>query len=129
MKTLKEVNIFNCSAEALWNILSDVTRSDWVPSVNSISLKGNIRSFSMDGIGEVAEEILLKDDENMILKYSAIKSPAKINHHLATMQINHIEKDKSQLTWTTEIDPPEFSAGIHHGMLISIEGIKKVIED
>jgi hypothetical protein len=45
------------------------------------------------------------------------------------MQIKHIEKDKSQLTWTTEIDPSEFSAGIHHGMLISIEGIRKVIED
>ena len=43
--------------------------------------------------------------------------------------INQIEKDKSQLTRTTEIDPAEFSAGIHHGMLISIEGIKKVIED
>jgi hypothetical protein len=45
------------------------------------------------------------------------------------MQINHIEKDKSKLIWTTEIDPPEFSSGIHHGMLISIEGIRKVIED
>ena len=60
MKTLKEENIFNCSAEALWNILSDVSRSDWVPSVDSISLKDNMRSFSMDGIGEVTEEILLK---------------------------------------------------------------------
>ena len=50
MKTLKEENIFNCSAEALWNILSDISRSDWVPSVDSISLKDNMRSFSMDGI-------------------------------------------------------------------------------
>ena len=51
MKTLKEENIFNCSAEALWNILSDVSRSDWVPSVDSISLKGNKgKSYFTEGI-------------------------------------------------------------------------------
>ena len=30
--------------------------------------------------------------------------------------------------WTTEIDPEIFADAIHHGMLISIEGIKNIIE-
>lgn len=128
MKTLKEEIIFNCSANALWEILSDVARSDWVPSIDSISLEGNLRSFEMDGIGSVTEEILLKDDENMILKYSAIKTPSSINHHLAVMEISMVDELSSKLTWTTEIDPEQFADGVHHGMLISIEGIKKVLE-
>ena len=57
MKILKEEVLFNCSAEALWEVLSDVSRSDWVPSIESISLVGNLRSFDMDGIGSVTEEI------------------------------------------------------------------------
>ena len=70
MKILKEEVLFNCSAKDLWTILSDVSRSDWVPSIESISLTGNLRSFEMDGIGSVTEEILLNDDQNMTLQYS-----------------------------------------------------------
>ena len=128
MKILKEEVLFNCSAKDLWTILSDVSRSDWVPSIESISLTGNLRSFEMDGIGSVTEEILLNDDQNMTLQYSAIKTPSKIDHHLATMQFSSAGEGQATLLWTTEIDPEIFADGVHHGMLISIEGIKKVIE-
>jgi len=128
MKILKEEVLFNCSAKDLWTILSDVSRSDWVPSIESISLTGNLRSFEMDGIGSVTEEILLNDDQNMTLQYSAIKTPSKFDHHLATMQISSAGEGQATLLWTTEIDPEIFADGVHHGMLISIEGIKKVIE-
>ena len=128
MKILKEEVLFNCSAKDLWTILSDVSRSDWVPSIESISLTGNLRSFEMDGIGSVTEEILLNDDQNMTLQYSAIKTPSKIDHHLATMQSSSAGEGQATLLWTTEIDPEIFADGVHHGMLISIEGIKKVIE-
>ena len=128
MKILKEEVLFNCSAKDLWTIVSDVSRSDWVPSIESISLTGNLRSFEMDGIGSITEEILLNDDQNMTLQYSAIKTPSKIDHHLATMQISSAGEGQATLIWTTEIDPEIFADGVHHGMLISIEGIKKVIE-
>jgi hypothetical protein len=82
----------------------------------------------MEGIGSVTEKILLNDDENMTLQYSAIKTPSKIDYHLATMKISSAGQNQSTLLWTTEIDPEIFADGVHHGMLISIEGIKKVIE-
>jgi len=31
------------------------------------------------------------------------------------------------LAWTTEISPEVFAEGIHQGMLISIDGIKKIL--
>jgi len=127
MKTLKEDTKFNCSADELWLILSDVGRCDWVPTIEKISLEGDFRHFEMTGMGQITEKILKQDDASMTLQYSAIKTPAPIEHHLATMQIASLNEQECMLSWTTEISPDIFADGIHQGMLISIDGIKKVI--
>jgi hypothetical protein len=127
MKTLKEETKFNCSADELWLILSDVGRCDWVPTIEKISLEGDFRHFEMTGMGQITEKILKQDDASMTLQYSAIKTPAPIEHHLATMQIASLNEQECMLSWTTEISPDIFADSIHQGMLISIDGIKKVI--
>lgn len=127
MKTLKEDTKFNCSADELWLILSDVGRCDWVPTIDKITLEGDFRHFEMTGMGQITEKILKQDDASMTLQYSAIKTPAPIEHHLATMQIASLNEQECMLSWTTEISPDIFADGIHQGMLISIDGIKKVI--
>jgi hypothetical protein len=81
----------------------------------------------MAGMGTITEKILLKDDENMILQYSAIDTPAPIEHHLATMKIIPDGDFACFLEWTTEIEPEIFADSIHQGMLVSIEGIEKVL--
>ena len=126
MKTLKEKPIFNCSAENLWNILSDISRCDWVPTIDEIYLEGDCRIFEMEGMGLVKERILLLDNESMKLKYSAVETKMPIKH-MATMQVSKINESSCQLEWSTEIDPEIFAEAIHQGMLISIEGIKTVI--
>ena len=127
MKTLKEEIQFNCSADELWSILSDVGRCDWVPTIEKITLEGDFRHFEMTGMGQITEKILKRDHINMILQYSAIQTPAPIEHHLATMQVEPLNDRECTLSWTTEISPDIFADGIHQGMLLSIEGIKKVI--
>ena len=127
MKTLKEEIQFNCSADELWSILSDVGRCDWVPTIEKITLEGDLRHSEMTGMGQITEKILKQDHTNMILQYSAIQTPAPIEHHLATMQVAPLNERECTLSWTTEISPDIFAEGIHQGMLVSIEGIKKVI--
>ena len=127
MKTLKEKITFESSAQKLWKILSDVTRCDWVPTIDQIHLEGDCRVFEMEGMGKVKEQILLLDNEAMKLQYSAIETRTPLQHHLATMQISSVSKNTCQLEWTTEIEPELFADAIHQGMLISIEGIKKVL--
>ena len=53
MKTLKEEIWFGCSADALWAILSDVGRCDWVPTIDEITLEGDLRHFQMTGMGQI----------------------------------------------------------------------------
>ncbi len=126
MKILMEKIALECSASDLWSILSDVTRCDWVPTVEEIRLEGDCRVFEMEGMGAVKERILLLDNELMKLQYSAVETRTPIEH-LATMQISEIDNENCQLEWTTEIDPEIFAEAIHQGMLVSIEGIKAVI--
>lgn len=127
MKTLKEEVKFNYSADKLWAILSDIGRCDWVPSIDKIELQGDLRHFNMTGMGQITEKILNQDHSRMILQYSAIQTPAPIEHHLATMEVASLNDQECKLSWTTEISPDIFADGIHQGMLVSIEGIRTVI--
>ena len=128
MKKLCETQIFECPAETLWEILSDVSRCDWVPTIKEITLEGDCRIFEMEGMGLVKERILLLDNESMRLQYSAIETPTPIQHHLATMHISLIDESHCKLEWTTEIEPEVFAEAVHQGMLISLEGIDKIIK-
>ena len=128
MKKLCETQIFECSAKTLWEILSNVSRCDWVPTIKEITLEGDCRLFEMEGMGIVKERILLLDNESMRLQYSAVETPTPIQHHLATMQISSIDESHCKLEWTTEIEPEVFAEVVHQGMVISIEGIKKIIK-
>ena len=127
MKTLKEEVKFNCSADALWAILSDIGRCDWVPTIEKIVLEGDLRHFEMNGMGQITEKIIKQDHATMTPQYSAIQTPAPIEHHLATMEVASLNDQECKLSWTTEISPDIFADGIHQGMLASIEGIKTVI--
>ena len=127
MKILKEEVKFNCSADELWAILSDIGRCNWVPTIEKIVVEGDLRHFEMTGMGQITEKILKQDHTSMTLQYSAIRTPAPIEHHLATMEVVSLNDQECKLSWTTEISPDIFSDGIHQGMLVSIEGIKKVI--
>ncbi|MBD63483.1 MAG: MxaD family protein [Gammaproteobacteria bacterium] len=127
MKSLTEEVRLKCPAEDIWAILSDISRCDWVPSVDKIIVEDDKRSFDMDGMGQITEKILKIDHVSMTLQYSAIQTPAPIEHHLATIKISTLNNTECLLIWTTEIAPEIFANSIHHGMLQSIEGIKKVI--
>ncbi|MEC7865306.1 MAG: SRPBCC family protein [Pseudomonadota bacterium] len=127
MKVLREEIILDCSAKVLWEILSDISRCDWVPTVDKISLDGDCRIFEMEGMGPITEKILLLDNETMTLQYSAIDTPVPIKHHLASMSVVKVDEEHCQLEWKTEIDPEIFAEGIYQGMLLSIEGIRKLL--
>ena len=69
MIKIKEKKEFKTSPEIIWKIVSNISRSDWVPGVEKIELDGNKRYFKMAGMGRLVEEIIECDDENMELSY------------------------------------------------------------
>ena len=129
MKTLKEKAVFNSAASNLWEILSDVTRCDWIDTIDRIEMEGDCRVFEMAGMGKIKERIIKLDNGSMELQYSAVETSTPINHHLATIKIFEVADNEYILDWTTEIDPEIFADAIHQGMLISISGLRKVLDE
>ena len=127
MKSIEERLVLQAPIDEVWKILSDISRCDWVPSVEKISLEGVSRVFEMEGIGKVKENILSIDNENMKLQYSAVETPNPIDHHKATMHVIKLDTDRCELKWTTEIEPEIFSDAVHHGMIISMKGLEEVV--
>ena len=93
MIKIKEEREFKASPEIIWEIISNISRSDWVPGVENIELDGNKRIFKMAGMGRLVEEIIDCNDENMELSYSAIETVIPIKHHLAILaSLEQLEK-------------------------------------
>jgi len=126
MKKIKLEEELPFSPSEIWEVVGNVTRADWVPSVNTISLKDSIRTFIMVGVGQIQEKILLCDNENHRLQYSAIKTPSGIEHHLATIQLSPIGNN-CLFSWATEIQPDEYAPIAEQGMKISIEALKTIL--
>ena len=128
MKTLSLTENLSYKASVVWEVISDISRTDWVPGVDKILLNEDTREFFMEGMGKIKEKIVLCDHENMVLKYSAIESPVELNHHLACIEISE-NKIGCDFNWTTEIDPEIYSSGIEQGMISSLNQLKKILNN
>ena len=129
MKTIEEKRSFNVSPQMIWNIISDLSRSDWVPGVESITLEDNVRTFKMKGMGRLVEKIVKCDHDALELQYSAIETLAPINHHLAKIKLVSNENDSTDFIWTTQSDPEEFADAIHQGMVSSLDQLELVLSE
>ena len=129
MKSIEERFELQAPIDEVWNILSDISRCDWLPTVNHVEVEGDCRVFEMEGMGNIKEKIIEINHENKNLKYSAIETRTPIEHHLACMQLNAISDSSTELNWSTEIEPDIFAEAIRQGMLISAEGLKKVLAE
>tara|TARA_B100000945_G_scaffold125260_1_gene99583 strand:- start:202 stop:597 length:396 start_codon:yes stop_codon:yes gene_type:complete len=129
MKTIEEKRSFNVSPKRIWEIISDLSRSDWVPGVESITLEDNVRTFKMQGMGRLVEKITKCDHDALELEYSAIETLAPINHHLAKIKLVSNENESTDFIWTTEIDPEEFADAILQGMVSSLDQLELVLSE
>ena len=127
MKKILETREFDHPIEEIWKIISDVSRSDWVPGVNKITLKDDTRIFEMEGMGDLVERIISCDSSSYELTYSAIKTAIPIDHHLAKIKLSQV-KNKTVFNWSTEIEPEIFADAIQKGMQESLEGLQRVLD-
>ncbi|MDA0272247.1 MAG: SRPBCC family protein [Proteobacteria bacterium] len=123
--TIQIKHEFNAAAQALWDIVGTPDRIDWVPGVTECVFDGEIRRLGMPGAGQIAEKILLRDDEKMRLEYSCIDSIPPLDHHLATIQLDSIDEDRCLMHWKTEVIPLAIEPFIEKSM----QGCLKQLEE
>ena len=127
MVKIKIEKQIKCTVDSLWELFSDVTRSDWVPFANKILYEDSVRTFIMEGVGEIKEKIIEINHSEKSLTYKVVQSPVPLDHHLAKVTILE-DKNFSKLIWVSEIKPDKFEKLIKDGMESSIEMIQKILE-
>ena len=128
MKVIEQTRIYSADIAIVWNIISNLSRSDWVPGVERITLKEDTRIFEMQGMGDLVERIIKCDSETKELHYSAIKTATPINHHLAKIKLENFD-GKTKFIWSTEIDPEIFSDAIEKSMIASLDQLAEVLKE
>ena len=127
MVKIKIEKQIKCTVDSLWELFSDVTRSDWVPFANKILYEDGVRTFIMEGVGEIKEKIIEINHSEKSLTYKVVQSPVPLDHHLAKVTILE-DKNFSKLIWVSEIKPDKFEKLIKDGMESSIAMIQKILE-
>ena len=123
---LELIRILAHPPAAIWQIVSDVGRTDWVPGVAHCEVVGDIRRFTMTGAGEVAEQILRRDDDVMLLEYSVIESTPALDSHLATIQLQPDEAG-TRFIWRTAVEPSQVEPYIAKAMNGSLDLLEQVL--
>ena len=119
--------VFDCEREKVWAVIGNPERVDWVPSASDCVFDGSIRRFRMEGAGQLAEKIVLRDEDGMVLKYSVIDSPA-VDHHLATISLKNHEGNKTRFSWAQEFEPAQLEPFIRKGMEDSLVQLDSVLD-
>ena len=118
--------VFHCEREKIWAVIGNPERVDWVPSASDCVFDGSIRRFQMQGAGQLAERIVRRDEDEMILKYSVIQSSA-VDLHLATISLINHEGNKTRFSWTQEFEPAHLEPFIRKGMEDSLVQLDSVL--
>ncbi|MFM8355519.1 MAG: SRPBCC family protein [Gammaproteobacteria bacterium] len=130
------------TADAVWAIVGDPGRTDWVPGVASCTFDGTVRRFVMTGAGTLAERILLRDHAARRLEYSVIESAAPLRaHHAAITVLPLVNTDTgaeaqsatgstapaAQLIWETTVEPVAVEPFIREQMRAAIVALTDLL--
>lgn len=114
------------SPDAVWHVVGDPARIDWVPGVASCAMDGDIRRFTMAGAGELAERILLRDPARRRLEYSVIASTPALEAHKAAIEVRP-QAAGCLLIWETEVRPKAVEPFIRRSMEGALAQLERVL--
>ena len=117
---------FTYPPSALWEIVGDPGRVDWVTGVQSAEFDGTVRRFKMEGAGGLAERINQRDESRMYLEYSVIESTPALLSHLASITLE-AHDEGTLFIWRTNVEPVEIEPFIAAGMKGSLKQLATVL--
>ncbi|MFU8816148.1 MAG: SRPBCC family protein [Pseudomonadales bacterium] len=123
---LEVIRILAHPPAAVWEVVGDVGRVDWVPGVAHCEIDSDIRRFTMRGAGGLAERILRRDPDAMLLEYSVIESTPPLSSHLASIQLQP-DGAGTRFIWRTAVEPSQVEPFIAKAMNGSLDLLEQVL--
>lgn len=125
---IKIEHVLPYTSAAIWNIVGNPGRVDWVPGVESAEFDGEVRRFKMEGAGGLAERINKCDADLMYLEYSVIESTPPLQSHLASITLEP-HADGTLFIWQTHVAPVAFEPFIAAGMKGSLAQLASILAE
>jgi len=113
--------------DAVWAVVGDPARTDWVPGVESCEFAGGVRRFRLAEAGQLAERILLRDPGQRRLEYAVIESSPSLESHFAAIQIDS-HASGALLRWETRVEPQAVEPFIRRNMEAAIAELKRILQ-
>ena len=117
--------VFARPPEEVWNVVGDLTRVDWIPTIEHSELSDGVRTNTFVGLGPIEEQILVHDAAAMVCEYSVINSPVITTHHATLSVVPHA--DGSEVIWTTTVEPAFFADLIEPGLQAALVELASVL--
>ena len=114
-------------AAAVWAVIGDPSRADWVPSVSSVSYDGECRRMDMAGAGTITEQIFRLDNDALCIEYGVVDAPVSLDQHRAVMQLTALAPELTLVDWQTEVLPDAFAGFIEEGMQSGLVGLRDLL--
>lgn len=127
--TIKFEETFPVPAAALWAIIGTVDRVDWVPGVAHCEFDGRVRRLHLPGAGDIAEEIVTRDEQEMRLVYRCIESPQSMDFHEARVHIAALSASECRFHWEAEIEPEAFVPFLRSSMKGALEQLRVIASE
>jgi uncharacterized protein YndB with AHSA1/START domain len=117
---------FNHSPAAVWAVVGDPARTDWVPGVESCEFDGHVRRFRMVGAGALVERIVRRDDARRRLEYSVMESRPPLAEHFASIDVEDTPAG-TLVVWRTTVDPVSVEPFIRRSMDAALDQLERVL--
>ncbi|AFA71917.1 putative polyketide cyclase/dehydrase [Gordonia polyisoprenivorans VH2] len=110
MSTLRSTILLEHNASEVWPVIRDVaTINRWFPAITESSGDEHKRTVTLSDGATIIEEIVTLDDDLRRMQYRAVGGDLPIAGHLGTVDVVEIDRARSLLVYSTEIEPAELA--------------------
>lgn len=128
MATIRHHAYIARSPDEVWAIVSDAgTISNWFPVIEQSRAEGGIRNCTLQGGGELEEEIVTSDDELRRFQYRIVGGDMTVEFHLGTVDVLP-DRDGALVVYSTDITPDELGEQMDGVIAGGVEGLKTHLE-
>ncbi|MFU8840632.1 MAG: SRPBCC family protein [Nitriliruptoraceae bacterium] len=128
MATVRHHTTIDRSPDEVWKVVADAGAiSTWFPIIETSELDGKVRHCTVQGGGQLEEEIVTSDDELRRFQYRIVGGDMPLDFHLATIDVLPVGEG-SLVVYSTEVEPAEAAGQMGAVLSAGLDGLRHHLE-
>lgn len=128
MASIRHHTTIDRAPDEVWKVVADAGAiSAWFPVIEASELHGSIRRCTLQGGGQLEEEIVTSDDTLRRLQYRIVAGDMPLDHHLATIDVLP-HGDSSLVIYSTDLEPAEAAGQMGAVLGAGLNGLREHLE-